>query len=314
MNILYFGTGSFAQPPLRALADNGHSIVGIVTQPDRPAGRGGKLTPPPMKELAIELSLPIFQPESCRTPEFLDTVQRLHPDLIVVAAYGQFLPDALLAIPGYGSVNLHGSLLPRYRGAAPIQRAIWQGETETGVCLMRMVREMDAGDVIACTREQIRDSDNAGTLSARLADDAAALLLQWLPSLATGAAPHHAQDPTQVTFAPPIRKEERVIHWEEPAATIWRQIRALAPSPSAVTHFRGQIVKILAAQPVTNDAHLPKGEPGEIVESNPKIGLYVATGAGVLQVLSLQPAGKRQMPTADFLRGSHLVVGERFVP
>ena len=179
---------------------------------------------------------------------------------------------------------------------------------------MWMVRAMDAGDVIACVREPILDDDTAGTLSARLAEQAADLLLHWLPALSTGTAPHHAQDPTAVTFASPIRKEERGIQWEVSAETIWRQIRALAPSPAAITQLRGQAVKILAAHPVTDHSQLPKGEPGEVVESNPKIGLFVATGDGILQVLSLQPAGKRQMPAADFLRGSHLAVGERFAP
>lgn len=156
----------------------------------------------------------------------------------MVAAYGQFLPDNLLALPRYGSVNLHGSLLPKYRGAAPIQRAIWAGESNTGVCLMWMAHAMDAGDVIACHEEPILPEDNAATLSMRLADDAAQLLLRWLPALAKGTAPHHVQDPGEVTFAPMIRKEERPITWQRTALDIWRQVRALAPAPAATALFR----------------------------------------------------------------------------
>jgi len=247
VHILYFGTSIFALPTLQALIDHQYSVAAVVTQPDRPAGRGGKLTPSPVKLLAQQYALPILQPESCRTPEFLEMARGYAPDLTVVAAYGQFLPDVLLALPGLGSVNLHGSLLPKYRGAAPIQRAIWQGDTETGVCLMWMARAMDAGDIIACQAVPIQPEDNAGTLTDTLAVCAAHLLLHWLPSLAQGTAPHIPQDPAAVTFAPPIRKEERALDWSQPAVALWGQIRALAPQPGAVAIFRGQLIKILAA-------------------------------------------------------------------
>ncbi|HEX2952224.1 MAG TPA: methionyl-tRNA formyltransferase [Armatimonadota bacterium] len=312
MKILYFGTSIFAQPPLRALVEHEYTVVGVVTQPDRPAGRGGKLTAPPVKELALQYELPIFQPESCRANDFLDTVRSLSPDLIIVAAYGQFLPDKLLQISPLGAVNLHGSLLPKYRGAAPIQRAIWNGEAHSGVCLMWMVREMDAGDVIACAEEPILDTDNAATLSERLANRAADLLLEWLPALKANQAPRQPQNPTLVTFAPIIKKEERSIDWTKSAVEIWRQIRALAPAPAAVTTFRGQQVKVLEARPVSQFTELKEGEPGAIVELNPKSGLIVATGEGNLQLLSLQPAGKRPMSGADFLRGYRVNAGERF--
>ncbi len=304
---MYFGTSTFAIPPLRALVTHGYPVVAVVTQPDRPAGRGGQLRPPPVKEAAEELGLPIWQPESCRTPEFLAQVRVGNPELIVVAAYGQFLPDALLALPVHGSVNLHGSLLPRWRGAAPIQRALLQGDTETGVCLMWMVRAMDAGDVIACEAIPIQPEDTAGTLMERLAVLAATLLLRWLPALACDEAPRLAQNPAQVTFAPPIRKEERDIDWTQPAEAIWRHIRALAPTPGATTQWRGQPVKVLAAMPVEG----PAGIPGTIVEGK-HTALLVATGAGTLRIDMLQPAGKRPMSGTEFLRGSHATRGERF--
>lgn len=312
MKILYFGTSIFAQPALSALLTHGHDVVGVVTQPDRPAGRGGKLTFPPMKEFALAHNLSVLQPESCRAPEFLHTIHQLVPDLNVVAAYGQFLPDALLTLPRYGSVNLHGSLLPKFRGAAPIQRAIWAGDTESGICLMWMARGMDAGDVIACAQEDIRPEDTAGSLSARLAECAADLLLQWLPAIERGTAPHHPQDPTAVTFAPAISKEERHIDWSQSAMAIANQVRALAPTPAAVTGFRGQTMKLFDARPVASPTEEKRGEPGEVVEIEPRTGFVVATGAGELEIRSLQPAGKRLMSGADFLRGYRIVRGERF--
>ena len=311
MRILYFGTSTFALPALRALVDQGHTVVAVVTQPDRPAGRGGKLTTPPVKELAVQLGLPLLQPESCRAPEFLDTVRELAPGLSVVAAYGQFLPDALLTLPRFGSVNLHGSLLPKYRGAAPIQHAIMAGDEKTGVCLMWMVRQMDAGDVIACAETPIAPEDTGGTLMERLSVLAADLLLAWLPAIEQGTAPRTPQDPDLVTFASAIGKKERDIIWSQPAVASWRRIRALAPSPAAVTTFRGQPVKILAAQP---DNRMPSRmeKPGEIVDIIAPTGPLVATGDGVLQLLTLQPAGKRPMSGADFVRGYRVTIGESF--
>ena len=308
MRIIYFGTSSFAQPALAALVAAGQSVVAVVTQPDRPAGRGGKTTPPPVKELAEQLRLPVLQPESARDAAFLPVLREFAPELIVVAAYGQFLPDAILALPRCGAVNLHGSLLPRLRGAAPIQRAIMHGDAVSGVCLMWMVRQMDAGDVIDCRDTAIRAEDTTGTLTARLADIAAALLLEWLPALDAGTAPHVPQDPARVTFAPMLRKEEREIDWTRPAAELWRQVRALAPAPGAVTQVHGQPLKVLAARPVPAGAAHPVGT---VVSANPKTGLLVATGEGGLELLTVQPAGKRAMPAADFLRGTPLTPGER---
>jgi len=310
--MLFFGTSTFALPVLRALFSLRENIVGVVTQPDRPAGRGGRLTPPPVKELAVELGLPVLQPESCRAPEFLQAARELAPDLNVVVAYGQFLPDALLSLPRFGSVNLHGSLLPKYRGAAPIQRAIMAGEERTGVCLMWMAREMDAGDLIDCSATPILPEDNAAVLSARLSALAAELLIAWLPALERGEAPHVPQDPSRATFAPAIRKEEREIDWSLSAEVIERRIRALAPEQAAVTTFRGQPLKILAARvhEIIYTGHA--GEPGEIVEIILNDGPIVAVGSGLLLLLALHPAGKRPMSAADFMRGYHVAAGERF--
>lgn len=311
MKILYFGSSTFATPPLAGLLDAGYQVAAVVTQPDRPAGRGGKLTSPPMKVFALAHSLPVLQPESCRAESFLMEASALEVDLSVVAAYGQFLPDSLLAMPSLGSVNLHGSLLPRYRGAAPIQRAIWNGDEESGVCLMRMVKEMDAGDVIDCVRERILAEDNAGSLSDRLALRASQLLLKWLPALADGSAPQQPQNTSEVTFAPSINKAERVLDWNQPAVAIWRQIRALAPAPAATSTFRDMPLKIFSSILQTNMED-KKGDGGLIVENNAIAGLCVSTGAGILEITSIQPAGKRPMSGADFLRGYHVTRGEHF--
>lgn len=309
MRILYFGTSTFALPALQALVDHDQVIVGVVTQPDRPAGRGGVLTPPPIKTLAVSCGLPVLQPESCRDAAFIKMAHTLAPELIVVAAYGQFLPDRLLHIPPKGAVNLHSSLLPKFRGAAPMQRAIMAGETRTGVCLMWMVREMDAGDVVDCRETPIKPEDTGGTLSARLASLGAELLLAWLPALEAGTAPHHPQDSAQVTFAPPIRKEDRPLDWRRPTEQLWWQIRALAPAPGATTIFRGQPLKVLSAQPEVTS--LP-GEPGMILAVSAVDGPLVATGSGALRLLSVHPAGKRAMDGAEFTRGARLHTGERF--
>ena len=295
-------------PSLRALLAHGYVVPVVITQPDRPAGRGGKLTPTPMKLLAGELHLPVLQPASCRTPDFLEELRGYAPTLNVVAAYGQFLPDCLRLLPRAGSVNLHASLLPKYRGAAPIQRAIWQGETMTGVCLMWMERAMDAGELIDCVEVPIRSDNTAGSLTETLADQAATLLLRWLPQIDNGTAPHIPQDAEAVTFAPLIRKEERTIDWRQPAITIARQVRALFPNPTAVTTFRGAPVKILAADPLPEPAHA--GTPGEIIPAGTSNDLQLAAGAGVLAVRTLQPAGKRAMSGAEFLRGYHVKSGE----
>ncbi len=308
MRIAFFGTSVFAVPSLTALIARGYAVPVVVTQPDRPAGRGGKLTSSPVKLLAEELRLPVLQPDSCRTPEFLAELSAHAPVLSVVAAYGQFLPDPVRLFPLLGTVNLHGSLLPHYRGAAPIQRAIWQGETATGVCLMWMARAMDAGDVIGCVEVPIRADDTAGSLTALLAEQAAILLLQWLPAIADGTAPHLPQDARAVTFAPLIRKEEREIDWRQPALIIARQVRALFPNPTAVTTFRGTPVKILAVAALSEPACT--GAPGEILSAEVKHGLVVATGAGGLVLRTLQPAGKRAMSGAEFLRGYHVTPGE----
>jgi len=298
---------------LQALVAHGEKVVGVVTQPDRPAGRGNRLTAPPVKELALSLGLPVLQPESCRTADFLDMARSCDPDLIVVAAYGQFLPDLLLAVPRYGSVNLHPSLLPKYRGAAPIQRAIWAGETQTGICLMWMARAMDAGDVIARIVETISDDDTTGTLTARLAERSAELLLAWLPALASEQAPREPQDATAATFAPPIGKEERVIDWQQPAKAIVCQVRALSPTPGAVTTFREQPMKILALEHAEQIFFEKEGIPGSISEIKTKSELLVMTGAGALRILTLQPAGKRPMTGAEFLRGYPVTAGERLM-
>ncbi|MEI7832366.1 MAG: methionyl-tRNA formyltransferase [bacterium] len=308
--ILFFGTSTFALPALQQLHDAGYSVVGVVTQPDRPSGRGGKVTPTPVKLLAESLCIPVFQPESCREPAFIDSVRTLEPDLSVVVAYGQFLPDILRLLPHLGTVNLHGSLLPAYRGAAPVQRAVWAGEERTGVTLMWMAKAMDAGDIIATVSTDILPTETGGELYERLAALGAPLLLERLPAILAGTAPHIVQDAAAVTFAPMIKKEERLLDWRNSAIAIMNQVRALAPAPAAYTTIRGIMVKILAVD-VENFCTIA-GTPGEIVEFEGNKGIYVATGAGIIRLAIVHPAGKRPMSGADFNRGNHLSIGECF--
>ncbi len=308
--ILFFGTSTFALPALQQLHDAGYTVVGVVTQPDRPSGRGGKVTSSPVKMLATTLGIPVFQPESCREAEFIASMQTLAPDLSVVVAYGQFLPDTLRLLPRLGTVNLHGSLLPAYRGAAPVQRAVWAGDLCTGVTLMWMARAMDAGDIIATVFTDILPTETGGELYERLAALGSPLLLHWLPAIFAGTAPHLVQDAAAATLAPMIKKEERLLDWRISSIAIMNQVRALAPAPAAYTNIRGIMVKILAVE--VADFFEIAGEPGFIVEISNSGGLCVATGDGIIRLLLVHPAGKRPMSGADFARGNHLSIGECF--
>jgi methionyl-tRNA formyltransferase len=311
MRIVYFGTSSFAIPPLQALSKAGYDIV-VVTQPDRPAGRGNKLTAPPVKIAAEELLLPVIQPENCRDTDFISQIENLQPDFLVVAAYGQFLNQRLLDSAKYGPVNLHGSILPAMRGAAPIQRAIWQGLTETGVSLMWMVKAMDAGDVIAVGKSEISQDDDSGTLTEKLSHIAADLIVEWLPKIAAGNAPRTPQEERMVTFSPSIKKEERAIDWTKSAEEIALQVRALMPVPVAVTNFRDFPVKILRTRQISGNISSNAVANGQIIINDEKDGMIVLTGNGKLQIIELQPAGKKPMSGADFVRGYHPTSDDKF--
>ena len=299
MKILFMGTPSFAVPTLEELAKN-YEIVGVVCQPDKPAGRGKKLTPPPVKVTAQRLGLRVFQPERIKT--FIETLKDLKPDLIVVVAYGKILPKEIIYSPPYKTLNLHASLLPKYRGASPIHRALIAGERETGNTVMLVTEKMDAGDILAQEKVAIEEEDNLFTLSEKLSKKGAKLLSRTIPLWVEGKIKPIPQREELATYAPPVQKEEMRICWKADAESVRNRIRGLYPN--AFTFFRGQRIKILKASLTDGE-----GQPGEVLNG---ADLIVACGKGALKVEELiSPKGKR-MSGKDFCRGYRPKEGELF--
>lgn len=249
MKIVFMGTPDFAVPCLRKLVDQGYSITAVVTQPDRPVGRKQRLTPPPVKVAAEELGIPVLQPEKLRKPESLQEVIDLGPDLIITAAYGQILPESLLRIPKYGCINVHASLLPKYRGGAPIHRAIIEGEKETGVTIMYMVKALDAGDMISKVAVPITFEDTVGSLHDKLSEAGSDLLLATLPDLIEGKLQPEPQNHEEATYAPNLSREDERIDWSRSTLSVYNQIRGLNPFPVAFTTYHGEVMKVWAASP-----------------------------------------------------------------
>lgn len=306
--IIFMGTPDFSATVLRGLlSDKRYEILAVVTQPDRAVGRKKEIRRTPVKEVALEAELPIFQPEKLSGSLELEELLELGADGIVTAAFGQFLPTKLLDAMEF-SVNVHASLLPKYRGGAPIHYAIMNGDHEAGVTIMEMVKEMDAGDMLAKRSIPIEDTDNVGTMFEKLAVVGRDLLLDILPAYIAGELTPQPQDESQVTFSPNITPEQERIDWTKPAREVFDHIRGLYPWPVAHTLLNGQRFKIYEAVEVDGD-----GVPGEIIVITKK-ELQVATGKGALRLLMVQPAGKPKMGIADFLNGTgrDLVVGDRF--
>lgn len=306
------GTSEFAVPILEALVRAGYQVVAVFTQPDRPAGRGLKPQPPPVKQRALALGLPVYQPETLRDEKVLAQIAALAPDIIVVAAYGEILPRRLLTLPRLGCLNVHPSLLPKLRGAAPVQAAIRQGLTETGVTIALMTPKLDAGPILAQRTVPIHPEDTARTLGERLARIGAELLLETLPRWAAGVITPQPQDESQATYAPPVRKEDGLIDWQQSAEEIWRQCRAYDPWPGCFTFWKGQLLKLGRVWP-NPSWHGPE-PPGTVLllpgpDGRPR--LAVATGHGALIVESLQLAGRRLLSAEEFLRGQRDFVGSR---
>ena len=305
------GTSEFAVPALRELITHKFEIIGVVTQPDRPSGRGKRLNPPPVKIVATEHSLPVYQPEKVRKPDFMSVLERLAPDVIIVAAFGQLLPQPVLDIPPCGTINLHPSLLPKYRGAAPIQWALMNGETETGVTLMLLDAGEDTGDIISTAAIPIRDADTAFTLTDQLAQLGASQLIRLLTDMSDGTPPPATpQNDAAATHAPRLTKEIGHIDWNQPATTIHNLVRGTAIWPGAYTFFRdNHRLKIISCQPLPQPLAAPSGTL-EIVE---KRKLFVATADGTLQLLKIQPATKKVMEADDFINGYQLQTGEQLL-
>lgn len=301
MRIVFMGTPEFAVASLRQLVEDGHEVCGVFTQPDKPKNRGHRLSSSPVKEFALTNKLPVFQPISMRDSESLAIVQELRPDLIVVAAYGKILPEEILSVPHYGSINVHSSLLPKYRGAAPINWAILDGEEETGVSIMHMVRALDAGDIILQKSTSIGAEENAQMLTIRLAELGAEALSEAVRALERGTASRTPQDETRQTYAPMLSKEMSPVDWNRSAHTVSCQVRGLLPWPCATTDIiNGEVIKLLS---VAETGECAAVLPGSIVAAG-KQGIDVACGDGrVLRILELQAQGGKRMTAAAYLLG-----------
>ncbi len=311
MRIAFFGTPEFAVPSLLALLGEGFDVAVVVTRPDRPHGRSrSELVPPPVKAVAVAEDLPLLQPERPDTPQFLEALRAHEPDLGVVVAYGHLLKPDLLALPAFGMINVHASLLPQLRGAAPIQHAILTGLTETGVSIMQMEEGLDTGPVLLRVPTPITPDETAGELSARLAELGALALVEALGLIASGAAQAEPQEHAQATHAPKITRELAHLRWAEPADTIGRLVRAMDPSPGAWTTHRGKELKLFGPQPADTCAEPEPPVPGTVLQIDP--ALVVATADGALQLLDVQPAGRTRMAAQDWVRGRGVQVGEQF--
>ena len=313
------GTPDFAASALRALCKAGHEVLLVVTQPDKPKGRSGKLQPSPVKEVALEMNLPLFQPEKIRDEEGIGRIEELHADICVVAAFGQLLPKRVLDAPKYGCVNIHASLLPQYRGASPIQQAIADGERVTGITIMQMDVGMDTGEILMQEQAEITDEDTAGTLFDRLAEKGATLIVKALPLIEQGKLTPVKQDEALATKCGKITKEAGLIDWNGSAADIVNHIRAYTPWPTAHCMHEGKIMKILRAKAVTSEQlsslHTRESnqapQAGTVVSAD-KTGIVIKCADGAVRVLELQPEGKKPMDAAGFLNGHKLTVGALF--
>lgn len=314
MRILFWGTPEFAVPALRALLGEGHELVGVVTQPDRPAGRGRVLRSSPVKRLAEEEGIAVLQPERARTEEFLAAIRALAPELSIVVAYGQILRREVLDVPPLGSINVHASLLPQLRGAAPINHAILAGHEVTGITIMQMVEAMDAGPILHQVSEPIGAEETATELTSRLSEIGAEALIEALAMIELGAAEPRAQEESQATFAPRLSRELAHVDWSRAAGAVARQLRGLDESPGAWSTWEGQELKLFRPGVAhAEDAHGVAGEPGTVLRVTPtdaSRGALVACGQGALWVREVKPEGKRRMTTAEWLRGRGFAPGD----
>lgn len=329
MRVLFWGTPRFAVPSLRALDDEGFDVVGVVTQPDRPAGRGRRLRPSAVKEVAIESGFRIFTPDRPRTPDFIEEIRALEADISVVVAYGHILTTEVLDIPVRGSINVHASLLPELRGAAPINWAIARGHSETGVTIMRMVKEMDAGAIIHQVREPILADETAGDLTLRLSELGAAALIEALALMSAGVADEVEQDHEAATFAPKIDRDVARVDWSRPAVDVANHVRAMDPVPGAWTRLNDAPVKLFTPtiwsdsdlESVTSPASSANGGsrsdtvvdgPGAVVRASAADGVLVRCGEGAVGFAEAQPPGKRRMEVAAWINGRGIQSGQRF--
>jgi methionyl-tRNA formyltransferase len=309
VRVLFWGTPEFATPPLRALLGEGFDVVGVVTQPDKPVGRSrSRVQAPPVKLIAEEEGIPVLQPAKPRGPAFLDSIRSLAPDVSVVVAYGHILPTPAIGVPRLGTLNIHASLLPQLRGAAPIQAAIREGHDQTGVTVMRVVPALDAGPIIHQAATPIVDDETFGELSLRLSELGALALIEALSLLAVGEVAEVEQDDSRATYAPKVDREAARVNWSLDAASVSRIIRAYDPKPGAFSRLRASEVKLFGARP----APAAGGAPGEVLEIAGDTMAVKCSGGGAVRITAVQPAGKKRMSPEQWARGRGVAVGDRF--
>jgi len=304
MKILFMGTPDFAVPILETLSKE-HQVLAVVTQPDRPKGRGHGVVFSPVKEYALSLGMPVLQPEKVRNDAFVEEITALGADIFVVVAYGQLLPPRILQIPPLGCINIHASLLPHYRGAAPMQRAILNGDTVTGVTIMYMAKGMDTGDMILKKTMPIEESDRFADVHDKMAVLSCEYIVEALAQVEAGTAAREPQNDEEATYAPMLTKEEGRVDWSGSTARIINQVRALDPWPGTYTSYEGQVLKIWECIPWDGD--IPDAKPGEVLESG--VHLLVKTGDGALSVTEIQGQGSKRMSAGDYLRGRPIEIG-----
>lgn len=312
MNVVFFGTPDFAVETLRALINSNHRVLCVVTQPDRPRGRGMKVTPSPVKSLALEHNLTVLQPESLPDPTITQMMQEMKADALVVVAYGLKIPNELLYDPKYGAINLHGSLLPKYRGAAPMQRAIMNGDPFVGVTTMKMNEGWDTGDMLLKAEIPLETQDNLGTVHDSLAQIGAELIVETLTLLETGQVEPEPQNHVLATIAPKIKEEDRQLDWKRSSWEIHNQIRAMDPVPGCLTRLNGDNIRIWRSDPQDFSGDIPDVPPGTIILEQKNAGIWVKTGDGALLISEIQAEGGRRMPVAAYLLGHQLSPGSFF--
>ncbi len=306
MRVIFFGTPDFAVPSLRALLEAGEEVVAVVTQPDRMKGRGRKLSAPPVKEFALSEHIPVLQPAGIRSADFFDELAGLRPDVIAVVAYGRIIPPAVLKLPPLGCINVHGSLLPRFRGAAPIQRAIMDGQRKTGATTMLMDEGLDTGDILLREETEITDDDDARTLGARLSVMGASLLVRTIKDLRDNLIRPIPQE-GEAGYAPPLKKDDGRIDWSQPARKIFDLVRGTCPWPGAYTFLNGERITIIKAGVIPSGSGCVAGVIDMAGEQ-----LQVCAGSGMLSIIEVKPEGKKTMPAGSFVNGRRLRKGMRF--
>ncbi|MBS6507720.1 MAG: methionyl-tRNA formyltransferase [Paraclostridium bifermentans] len=302
MKIVFMGTPEFAVPCLQKIIDEGHEVVAVVTQPDKPKGRGKKLAMPPVKELALKYDIPVYQPLKAREESFVDTLKEMNPELIVVVAFGQILPKSILDIPKYGCVNVHASLLPRYRGAAPLNWVIINGEEKTGVTTMYMDEGLDTGDMILKSEIPLDDEITAGELHDKMMIDGAKVLKETIDLIEKGEAPREKQSNEDTCYSPIMNKSLGNIDWKKSAIYIHNLVRGINPWPSAYTTYEGQTMKIWKTKVIDKNSDK---DPGTIISVD-KEGINVSTSEGIVQIKEIQMAGKKRMEVPEYIKGNNI--------